>query len=103
VEIFSNQPLRPNPHLAVFSSTKVGNFVVITPLLRGLKEKYPYCTLDFFGSEITQDFETDCPYIDWRFSLYTDSPDFLEILAQSLRQRRELAGSYDLESVFEKS
>ena len=96
MEIFSNQPLRPNPHLAIFSSTKVGNFVVITPLLRGLKEKYPHCTLDFFGSEITQDFEAHCPHIDWRFSLYTNHPDFLENLATAVRQRREVAGPYDL-------
>ncbi|OUL22763.1 ADP-heptose--LPS heptosyltransferase [Nostoc sp. RF31YmG] len=96
MEIFSNQTLRANPHIAVFSSTKVGNFVITTPLLRGLKEKYPNCILDFFGSEITKDFEIKSPYIDWRFSLYTDSPGFLETLAQSVRQRCEVAGSYDL-------
>jgi hypothetical protein len=38
----------------------------------------------------------DCPYIDWRFSLYSDRFDFLEDLAHSLRERRELAGPYDL-------
>lgn len=96
MEIFSNQPLHPHPHLAIFSSTKVGNFVVITPLLRGLKAKYPECTLDFFGSEITKDFEIHCPYIDWRFSLYSESPDFLENLAQSIRHRLEVAGGYNL-------
>lgn len=96
VEIFSNQPLGSNPHIAVLSSCKVGNFVVITPLLRGLKEKYPDCTLDFFGSEITQDFEKNCPYIDWRISLYTKHADFLENITQAIRQRREIAGSYDL-------
>jgi ADP-heptose:LPS heptosyltransferase len=96
MKVFSNQNLRSNPHLAVFSSNKVGNFVVITPLLRGLKEKYPHCTLDFFGSEITKDFEIHSPYIDWRFSLYTESPNFLETLAQAVRQRFEVAGAYDL-------
>ena len=96
MEIFANQQLRPKPHLAVFASTKVGNFVLITPLLRGLKEKYPDCTLDLFGSEITKDFESNSPYVDWRFSLYTDGPDFLDSLAQAVRQRREIAGDYDL-------
>ena len=57
MELFCDQPLRKQPHIAVFSSSKVGNFVVITPLLRGLKAKYPDCTLDFFGSDITEDFE----------------------------------------------
>ncbi|MBD2357077.1 glycosyltransferase family 9 protein [Tolypothrix sp. FACHB-123] len=96
MEIFSNQPLRPHPHIAIFSSTKVGNFVVITPLLRGLKEKYPDSILDFFGSEITKDLEIHSPYIDWRFSLYTDRQDFLGTLAQAVRQRCEIAGVYDL-------
>ena len=96
MELFYDQSLRSAPHLAVFSSSKVGNFVVTTPLLRGLKAKYPDCTLDFFGSDITQDFEIHCPYIDWRFSLYSDRPDFLETLAAAIRQRRQQAGGYDL-------
>ena len=96
MEIFANQPLRSNPHIAIFSSTKIGNFVAITPLLRGLKEKYPHCTLDFFGSEITKDLEIYCPHIDWRFSLYSQRSDFLESLTQAVRDRRQVAGDYDL-------
>ncbi len=96
MHIFDNQSLRANPHLAVFSSSKVGNFVVVTPLLRGLKEKYPGCTLDFFGSETTKDFETHCPDIDWRFSIYTERQDFLLALAQAVQQRQDIAGTYDL-------
>lgn len=96
LQIFTDQPLRPQPHIAIFSSNKVGNFAIITPLLRGLKEKYPDCILDFFGSEITKDFETHSPYIDWRFSLYNDYPEFLEIFTEAVRERRRIAGAYDL-------
>jgi len=96
LEIFSDQTLRPKPHIAIFSSSKVGNFAIITPLLRGLKEKYPDCTLDFFGSEITKDFEIHSPYIDWRFSLYSKLPAFLEVFTEAVRERRQIAGSYDL-------
>jgi heptosyltransferase-3 len=96
MEIFTNQPLRSAPHIAVLSSSKVGNFVVITPLLRGLKEKYPNCILDFFGSEITKDFEKNSSYIDWRFSLYSKEDDFLESLAIAVTDRRRKAGNYDL-------
>ena len=96
LQIFVNQPLRPKPHIAIFSSYKVGNFVVTTPLLRGLKEKYPDCTLDFFGSEITKDFEIQSPYIDWRFSIYNDRPEFLADLAAAVEERRRTAGQYDL-------
>jgi len=96
VERFADQPLPERPHLAVFSSSKVGNFVVTTPLLRGLKEKYPGATLDFFGSDVTSDFEQGCPHIDFRFSLYSDREDFLHALTAAVEQRVAEAGRYDL-------
>ncbi len=96
MERFADQPLGDRPHLAVFSSTKVGNFVVTTPLLRGLKEKYPRATLDFFGSDVTRDFEEHCPHIDFRFSLYSDRDDFLAALTRAVAARVQAAGPYDL-------
>jgi ADP-heptose:LPS heptosyltransferase len=96
MERFANQPLRPTPHIGVFSSTKVGNFVVTIPLLRGLKQKYPECVIDFFGSDITHDFEVNCPYIDTCFPLYTRREDYLGSLTEFVNQRIQSAGSYDL-------
>lgn len=96
MKIFANQFLGLKPHIAVFSSNKIGNFVITTPLLRGLKEKYPNCTLDFFGSEITKDFEINIPYVDWRFSLYTEDYYFLENFSRAVAERRKKAGTYDL-------
>ncbi len=93
---FADQPLPPQPHIAVFSSTKVGNFVVSIPLLRGLKQKYPGCTLDFFGSEITHDFEHHCPYIDFCFPIYTKRADFLDALTTTVRERIDQWGPYVL-------
>jgi len=85
-----------SPHLAVFSSTKVGNYVLTTPLLRGLKEKYPEATLDFFGSEVTRGFEEANPHIDFRYSLYADRPDFLPALVSAVAERVAEHGPYDL-------
>jgi len=97
MERFDDQPLGDRPHIAVFSSDKVGNFVVITPLLRGLRRKYPGCAIDFFGGEITRDFEECSPYIAARFSLYGGPPaDFLGRLAAFLQERRTQAGPYAL-------
>jgi heptosyltransferase-3 len=96
MERFTDQPLGPHPHIAVFGSDKVGNFVVTTPLLRGLKEKYPACTLDFFGGETTEDLEAACPWIDARFSLYGEREDYLGALTAFLSARRAAAGPYDL-------
>ncbi len=36
MERFTDQPLGPRPHIAVFGSDKVGNFVLTTPLLHHL-------------------------------------------------------------------
>src|ERR687888_591983 len=96
MERFKDQPLGPRPHIAVFGSDKVGNFVLTTPLLRGLKEKYSGATLDFFGGETTRDLEAGCPYVDARFSLYGERPDYLADLNAFVAARRAVAGDYDL-------
>jgi lipopolysaccharide heptosyltransferase III len=96
MERFTDQPLGPRPHIAVFGSDKVGNFVLTTPLLRGLKEKYPAATLDFFGGATTRDLEAACPYIDARFSLYGEREDYLGELNAFVAERRGCAGDYDL-------
>lgn len=96
MERFTDQPLGPQPHLAVFGSDKVGNFVLTTPLLRGLKEKYPRATLDFFGGQTTCDLEAGCRYIDARFSLYGARADYLGDLHSFVTERRATAGDYDL-------
>ena len=96
MERFTDQPLGPRPHIAVFGSDKLGNFVLTTPLLRGLKEKYPGATLDFFGGETTRDLEASCPHVDARFSLYGQRPDYLADLNAFVAERRAAAGDYDL-------
>lgn len=96
MQVFANQPLRSPPHFAILSSDKVGDFVIATPLLRGLKEKYPNCIIDFFGSEITRNFEIHCPYVDWRFSLHSRETDFLENFIKVIEARLKIAGLYDL-------
>ena len=96
MERFTDQPLRPTPHLAVFGSDKVGNFVVTTPLLRGLKEKYPGASLTFFGSSTTADLEDACPYIDARFTMYGASGDVLGDFHRFVSERVEGRGPIDL-------
>ena len=96
MERFVDQPLGERPHIAVFGSDKVGNFVITTPLLRGLKEKYSGCILDFFGGETTRDLEEHCSYIDARFALYGEREDYLGELNRFVHARREAAGAYEL-------
>lgn len=92
---FENQPLREKPHIAVLFYDALGDFVIITPLLRGLKEKYPGCTLDYFSGERTRELEEALPVIDARFSVFGD-PNAMQKLPAFLQERTAAAGPYDL-------
>ena len=38
---YGGEALGPEPHIVVLGSCKVGNFVVSTPVLRGLRRRFP--------------------------------------------------------------
>ena len=65
---YGGEDLGPSPHIVVFGSCKVGNFVVSTPVLRGLRARFPSAKIGFVGSEVTADFERAFPILDWRCS-----------------------------------
>ena len=93
---YSGEPLSESPRVVVLGSCKVGNFVVSTPLLRGLKERWPQATVDFIGSAVTADFESNCPWIDWRCSWDSrDASAGLDLL-QTLDERLSQCGPVDL-------
>ena len=96
VQRYSGEALGERPRLVVLGSCKVGNFVKTTPLLRGLKERWPDATVDFLGSSVTADFEAACPWIDWRLSWDDPAADAGLALQQHLAQRTAAAGSVDL-------
>lgn len=95
VERFADQPLSSPPHVAVLFQDKLGGFVIATPLLRGLKEKYPGAVVDYFGGERTIELEDACPYIDARYSVY-GRPGALRDLTPFIAERERAAGPYDL-------
>lgn len=95
MEWFDGQPLREKPHLAVLFYDAIGDFVIITPLLRGLRERYPGCTLDYFSGERTRELEEASPLLDCRFSVF-GNPEALERLPLFVREREAVAGPYDL-------
>jgi len=65
---YSGQDLGASPHIVVLGSCKVGNFVVSTPVLQGLRNRFPQAVIGFVGSEVTADFEAAHPVINWRLS-----------------------------------
>lgn len=95
MEYYSGQELGPRPHLAVLFHDSIGNFAVVTPLLRGLHEKYPGCILDYYGGPRSQELEEASPFIDSRVSLF-GGEDGLRGVVDYVRRREEESGPYDL-------
>ncbi len=95
MERYKGQDLGPAPHIAMLFSDKLGGFVVLTPLMRGLKERFPRATMDYFGGERTAELEAGCRFIDWRYSLF-GRDDSLAGLPAAIDQRQQAAGLYDL-------
>ena len=58
---YSGEHLGSAPHVVALGSCKVGNFVVSTPVLRGLRTRFPDAVIGFIGSEVTSDFEQALP------------------------------------------
>ena len=96
VQRYGGESLGEAPRLVVLGSCKVGNYVKSTPLLRGLRERWPAARLDFIGSGVTADFEAACPWISWRISWDDSAPDAGLALQQALAQRAAEQGPVDL-------
>src|SRR3954447_25714182 len=95
MERFTDQPLGRAPHVAVVFYDSIGDFVVATPLLRGLREKYPGCVVDYLGGERTRELEAASPLLDSRYSLF-GVPGAVRDLPAYVAARLAAAGPYDL-------
>ena len=93
---YAGETLGEAPRVVVLGSCKVGNFVVSTPLLRGLKERWPKATVDFIGSDVTADFESNCPWINWRCSWDSRDASAGFDLLETLQQRQSQCGPVEL-------
>lgn len=61
---FADQPLGDRPTVVVLGAAKIGNYVVLQPLLRGLRQKYPGARLVYVGSRRTAELEQLNPWLD---------------------------------------
>lgn len=89
---YDGHPLSSDPHITVLGSCKVGNFVATLPLLHSLRRRHPTATIDFWGSEVTRDFEValcsgEKPLINWRTSWDQTRPDTFQHLAAEATKR----------------
>ena len=89
---YSGEELGNSPHIVVLGSCKVGNFVVSTPVLQGLRARFPDAVIGFLGSAVTADFEAALGSIDWRHSWDDRGPEAGLALQQQLADRRTRHG-----------
>jgi ADP-heptose:LPS heptosyltransferase len=89
---YSGQSLGSRPHIVVLGSCKVGNFVVSTPVVLGLRARFPDALIGFLGSELTADFEDAFTAIHWRLSWDNPSSAAGWNLQQQLREHTRLHG-----------
>src|SRR5581483_3889665 len=66
---YDGEDLGPRPHVAVIFRDQIGDFLVATPLMRGLRERFPAIVLDYFGGERTRELEEASRLVDARYSL----------------------------------
>ena len=66
MERFADQDLGEAPRILVLGTGKLGNLVVLMPMLRGLKRRHPTSQLIYRGSERTRELEEACGWIDAR-------------------------------------
>ena len=81
---YAGEDLDNCPHIVVLGSCKVGNFVVSTPTLNGLKISLSLGVVGFIGSDVTADFEQSHPSIDWRLSWDDVGPNAFMSLSEGL-------------------
>ena len=93
---YAGEPLGPTPHIVVLGSCKLGNFVVSTPVLTGLRRRFPDACIGFIGSCVTQDFEIAHPAIDWRVSWDDPASDAGLVLQQVLAEQQGKHGLVNL-------
>lgn len=93
---YAGEDLGAAPHIAVLGSCKVGNFVVSTPVLVGLRNRFPDAIIGFLGSEVTADFERVHSAIDWRVSWDDPNPDAGVRLFNEIVKHRSQYGPFSL-------
>src|SRR5207244_7140612 len=93
---YEGQDLGPSPHVAmIFGQEQIGDFVVATPLMRGLRERFPGIQIDYLGGEGTRQLEEASPLVDSRYSLFGVDKG-LNDLPTFIKQRTVQVGRYDL-------
>ncbi len=79
---FRDEELGPRPRIVVLGAAKLGNYVVLQPLLRGLRRKYPDALITYVGSQRTRELERLNPWIDASLPLAEQGPAALPALHQ---------------------
>jgi len=73
VNRYCGEAIRPGARIAVISNDALGNFVVVTPLLRLIREELRPDQLDYFGGIRTCELQAESDLFNWSFPLHGSS------------------------------
>lgn len=78
---YQGQALPDRPRIAVVSNDAIGNYVVVTPLIRMLRDTHNPSVLDYYGGTRTEELWRHDPAIDHGFGLHGSDPRYAASLA----------------------
>lgn len=79
---YTGQPFQPR-RIAVVTNDALGNFVVATPLLQGLRAAHPSASLSYYGGERVQELASASDLVDLSVALHGSEPgEFARSLPQ---------------------
>ena len=82
---YRGEALPDNARIAVISNDALGNFVVVTPLLQMLRDKFSPACLDYYGGVRTWELQIDSDLFDYSFPLHGSPPSELMAVASERR------------------
>jgi len=92
VKRYSGETLPAGSRIAIVANDAIGNYVVSTPLLQMLRQRWKPAAIHYYSGNRTQELWMEDPNIDWGFPLHGSEPNFsvLNAFAEIGHERYDL-------------
>ena len=86
---YTGQDLGKQPKIAVISNDAIGNFVIVTPLIQMLRQKWPDAHILFCNGSRTKELGSHFSLVDRFYELYGTPPHLIAFDLLSFRRGRD--------------
>lgn len=89
---YAGEELPAGARIAIVANDAIGNYVISTPLLQMLRERWKPAAIHYYSGSRTQELWMEDPNIDWGFPLHGSEPNFsvLNAFAEVGQERYDL-------------